>query len=163
MKVEGSGVLRPMREAEFEHWHVLSQADYIDDLMQNFLYSRDKAEQEAADVKQRALPQGMNTSQQYFRIYEQDGQNLGYLWFSLENQAAFLMDLMLLPLFQGQGHGKRMMRALIDELTLLGTQEIELRVGPDNQRALRLYEQCGFRLTGLDMHLCLKGDGGPVN
>jgi len=153
--VQGKGFLRPISEDELVHWLALSQTDYIDDLMKNFLYSKDVAEHEAVDSLRTNLPQGINTPDQHFRIYEQDKQTLAYLWYSLKNNSAFLMDLMLLPAYQGKGIGKDIMQALIAELRACGAEEIELRVAAHNQRARRLYEHFGFRVTGLDMHLPL--------
>lgn len=150
-----SGVLRPINETELEQWQALSHADYVIDLMKSFDYTRDRAEQEAVEAIHNALPQGINTPLQFIRIYERDHHAVGYLWYSLEERSAFLLDVMLLPSHQGQGMGKEIIQALIHELRAAGTEELELRVAPHNQRAIRLYEQAGFRLTGLDMYLNL--------
>ncbi|WP_187498343.1 GNAT family N-acetyltransferase [Erwinia aphidicola] len=150
-----TGYLRPINERELQQWQALSHDDYVIDLMKSFDYPRNKAEQEAAEAIQKALPLGLNTPLQHIRIYEHEHHAVGYLWYSLEERSAFLLDLMLLPSHQGKGLGKDMMQALINELRDAGANELELRVAPHNQRAISLYEQAGFRLTGLDMHLTL--------
>lgn len=79
-----------------------------------------------------------NTPLQFIRIYERDHHAVGYLWYSLEERSAFLLDVMLLPSHQGQGMGKEIIQALIHELRVAGAEELELRVAPHNQRAIRL-------------------------
>ncbi|MNP85338.1 ribosomal-protein-alanine N-acetyltransferase [compost metagenome] len=63
---------------------------------------------------------------------------------------------MLIPEFQGKGMGRDFIRAFLNELTRQGAYEVELRVSPDNQRALKLYKEFGFRITGFDMSLLLE-------
>ncbi len=150
-----SGVLRPINKTELEQWQALSHADYVIDLMKSFDYTKDRAEQEAAEAIQSALPQGIDTPLQFIRVFEREHHAVGYLWYSLEDRSAFLLDLMVLPSHQGRGMGKEIVQALIHELRGAGADELELRVAPHNQRAIRLYKQAGFRLTGLDMHLNL--------
>lgn len=146
---------RPMQESEFEYWMNLAQADYAEDLMVNHLYRKEKAVLEALKLHHDTLPQGMNTQHHHFRIFERDNQTVGYLWFTLKDNDAFLMDIMLLPESQGKGVGKQLMQTFIDELAASGAQELELRVSPNNQRALSLYNKLGFRVTGFDMSLSL--------
>lgn len=153
--MNNKGYLSQISATELEHWLMLSKIDYANDLIENHGYSEERAQHEAAESIQSSLPQGINTPHQHFRIYQRDQETIGYLWFSRENAAAFLMDLIVLPEYQGQGIGKEIMRAFIDELKDLDVQEIELRVAPNNLRAQRLYEQFGFRVTGFDMHLDL--------
>lgn len=149
-------ILRPMLESEFGVWQARSKTDYVRDLMSNFGYHDARAECEAMSVLAKVLPQGFNTPDHHFRLCEHHNQTLGYLWFSLEDGAAYLMDLLLLPAHQGQGLGKQVMQCLVKELQTSGVNELELRVAQDNPRAIRLYEQCGFRITGLNMHLALR-------
>ena len=155
LALQADWTYRPMRENEFDYWMNLTLADYAEDLMINQLYDKEKAVLEASNVTQDALPQGMKTRHHHFRICEHDSLAMGYLWFSLEDNTAFLMDIMLLPGSQGKGAGKRFMQTFISELAAMGVEELELRVSPHNQRALNLYKKLGFRVTGLNMYLSL--------
>ncbi|NIF58757.1 GNAT family N-acetyltransferase [Enterobacter sp. Ap-916] len=149
-------IYRPMRCDEFDLWADLSSNDYVEDLMTNHRYSRKKAQVEASKSFKTALPAGMLTPNNHFRTYEHDSQAVGYLWFSLEDNSAFLSDIMLIPEFQGKGMGRDFIRAFLNELASQGAFEVELRVSPDNQRALNLYKEFGFRITGFDMSLLLE-------
>lgn len=154
----GGVVLRTMRKDEFEFWQALSKADCTRDLMLSFGCGNEMTEQKYSRVQMQLLPLGFNTPDNYFRIIELQDQAQGYLWFSLIDGAAFLMALILLPSCQGRGLGQQAMRLLIDELQILGACELELRVAPNNLPAIRLYDRCGFRITGLNMHINLNVD-----
>lgn len=80
---------------------------------------------------------------------------MGYLWFSLEDECAFLYDIMLISEFQGKGIGWHFMHAFIEEMITEKAKELELRVSPNNQRAIDLYKKIGFRITGFDMSMSL--------
>ncbi|WP_085707399.1 N-acetyltransferase [Pseudomonas sp. B35(2017)] len=146
---------RPMRDNEYNSWENLSVDDYAQDLMASHLYSQTKARSEAFRTYRVALPQGMNTKNNHFRVYETGGQVAGYIWFSVDNDSAFLSDIILLPEFQGKGIGKSFICELVNELGALKISELELRVSPDNHRAMNLYRKLGFRITGFDMSLLL--------
>lgn len=153
--IEHNEILRPMKEIEFEKWSKISQEDYIKDLMENFAYSENKAKVEAIKEVQNLLPEGINTPLQSFYTYEKDGKDIGYIWFSTKESAVFLLDIIILPEYQSLGFGTTMMKKLIEMLSLSDIKEIELRVSPNNERAKRLYDTLGFKITGLDMHLAL--------
>ena len=52
------------------------------------------------------------------------------------------------PAFEGQGHGRAMMRALTHAARERGANRIALRVSHANERAHRFYELSGFRDVG---------------
>lgn len=147
-----------MRDSEYNSWEVLSIDDYVKDLMANHLYSHTKARSEALRAYRIALPKGMSTEGNNFRVYENSGQVAGYIWFSVDSGSAFLSDIILISEFQGKGIGKSFIRELINELVDLKISELELRVSPHNHRAMNLYKNLGFRTTGFDMSLLLHAE-----
>jgi putative acetyltransferase len=51
--------------------------------------------------------------------------------------------------FQGRGIGRKLLSALLDIAdNYLGLVRVELEVFPDNTRAIKLYESCGFQHEG---------------
>jgi ribosomal protein S18 acetylase RimI-like enzyme len=58
----------------------------------------------------------------------------------------------VLPEFRGKGLGPRLLRACIAAAVERGITRIELDVRVDNHRAIRLYEQQGFRREALRVH-----------
>ncbi|MNP71107.1 putative acetyltransferase [compost metagenome] len=55
------------------------------------------------------------------------------------------------PSRRGLGYGKAAMAALEASLQALGIHQIKLRVAHDNPRALALYQELGFSITGYNM------------
>lgn len=84
------------------------------------------------------MPDGFNTRNHYVRIVEHAGEALGFLWFSLGDEAAFLLDKMVFKKYQDQEIGRRFIRSLIEELANKETVEIELRLPPTNHAAIKL-------------------------
>ena len=62
--------------------------------------------------------------------------------------------------FQGRGVGRRLLEALLDVAdNYLGLIRVELEVMVDNERAIRLYEHCGFIQEGRKRQAIRRGDG----
>jgi ribosomal protein S18 acetylase RimI-like enzyme len=64
----------------------------------------------------------------------------------------------LLPLAQGQGHGRRMLEHVLDSLARHGSPGAHLGVSTRNRRAIGFYQRLGFRelaRTGSDADGCI--------
>jgi RimJ/RimL family protein N-acetyltransferase len=59
------------------------------------------------------------------------------------------LGMWMLRDFRGQGWGRRLVQAALDEAEARGIRKVELEVFPDNGRAIALYAACGFELEGL--------------
>jgi ribosomal protein S18 acetylase RimI-like enzyme len=53
--------------------------------------------------------------------------------------------------YQGQGIGKKLVYQAIDEARNLDAATIEIGTGNSSLKQLRLYQTCGFRITGVDI------------
>ena len=76
------------------------------------------------------------------------GEIVGYffLWEFLEPVP--LLGIGLADEWQGEGLGPQLMQLLIDHARAADREGIELTTVPDNERAYRLYESCGFDYLG---------------
>lgn len=88
-----------------------------------------------------------------FWVARQDNQIVAYLICSPESTNPTRLSLMsfaVSPEAQGQGVGKGLLRAFLQQLPLLAPQvrQLWLTADPDNFAALRLYQQHGFAITG---------------
>lgn len=72
------------------------------------------------------------------------------LWAEEGARGRVWLDRLLIDArFQGQGLGKEALTLLIDRIRAeYGCEELYLSLYEDNVRALRLYEEAGFRLNG---------------
>jgi ribosomal protein S18 acetylase RimI-like enzyme len=60
-----------------------------------------------------------------------------------------VLGMGLLPLFRGQGVGRRLIETTLDAARRLGLSRIELTVRQDNASAIALYKKVGFVTEGL--------------
>ena len=73
---------------------------------------------------------------------------IGYGILSVGMQEAHLLNLCIAPSEQGQGHGQRLLRRMLDLARWHEAQRVFLEVRPSNQRAVALYEHIGFNEIG---------------
>lgn len=64
--------------------------------------------------------------------------------------------------YSGQGVGRRLLKAALDECRRRRLRRVELTVMVDNLRAVQLYLQCGFVVEGLRRASLIR-DGGSVD
>jgi RimJ/RimL family protein N-acetyltransferase len=62
---------------------------------------------------------------------------------------AGVLGMGLLPEIRGQGIGRRLLAATLDDARRFGLERVELSVYATNTRAQRLYEQLGFVVEGV--------------
>ncbi len=66
----------------------------------------------------------------------------------LFGEEAHILTIAVQPEFRGQGIGRWLMLALMEETRQAGCSAVALEVRPSNETALSLYESLGFRLIG---------------
>jgi len=84
-----------------------------------------------------------------YLVMEVDGQLAGYggMWNIIDE--AHVTNIAVRPSYQGRGLGKRLLRELMALAAALGSRRMTLEVRVSNHIAIRLYEQMGFRATGV--------------
>jgi ribosomal-protein-alanine N-acetyltransferase len=73
---------------------------------------------------------------------------LGYAVLSTGAGEAHLLNICIAPENQGRGHGRRLLRRMVDLARWHGAQRIFLEVRPSNPRAYALYLDEGFNEIG---------------
>lgn len=82
-------------------------------------------------------------------VLDNDSQIIGFGILSFGADEAHVLNIAILPQFQGQGCGKQMMRHLIAVAASLGAKEVFLEVRISNTRARSLYQNLNFAEIGL--------------
>ena len=82
------------------------------------------------------------------RILEVDDGLVGYGMLSLAADEAHVLNVCVDPLVQSRGHGRLLLRALLDSARKHRAQRVFLEVRPSNPRAIALYERSGFNEIG---------------
>jgi ribosomal protein S18 acetylase RimI-like enzyme len=75
----------------------------------------------------------------------------GYDYMALRGPAGVLHDIVVDPAHRGQGVGRLLLTATIDQLTTRGAPRVVLFTAEKNQAAQRLFAQFGFRPTMIEM------------
>ena len=154
--------LLPMSEQHYPTYCAYFIEDYAQDLASNHGHDLPTARHKAEQSLQQSLPQGPATPGHSLLCILRDeaaggagdeSPPLGYLWHAIDATAGatFIYDFYIDPAQRGQGYGKAAMQALEETVRAMGIQQIKLRVAHDNPRALALYQELGFAITGYNM------------
>ena len=81
-------------------------------------------------------------------VLQRDGVIVGYGLLSIAADEAHVLNVCAAPEVQGQGHGKRMLRALLQVARGRGARRVFLEVRPSNRNAIALYHAEGFNEIG---------------
>lgn len=151
--------LLPMSEQHYPIYCAYFIEDYAQDLASNHGHDLPTARHKAEQTLHQSLPQGVATPGHSLLCIlpaEESGAEeapLGYLWHALhiDRGETFICDFYMDPVHRGRGYGKAAMATLEAELKAMGVDQIKLRVAQDNPRALALYQELGFVITGYNM------------
>lgn len=83
-----------------------------------------------------------------YTVLLEDGQIAGYYAYMHVLDEVHILNVAVLPQYQGRGLGRSMMRHLLQSVPA-GTVGVTLEVRVSNTRARNLYESFGFRLSGV--------------
>ena len=81
-------------------------------------------------------------------VLQRDDALIGYGVLSIAADEAHVLNVCAAPEVQGQGHGRRLLRALLQVARSRGAQRVFLEVRPSNTVAIALYHREGFNEIG---------------
>ncbi|WP_438833476.1 GNAT family N-acetyltransferase [Aeromonas oralensis] len=153
--------LQPMSEQHYPAYCACFIEEYAQDLASNQGHDLATARHKAEASLQRYLPQGVASTGHRLlcilpteeAVAPAEEEPLGYLWHAIDSDGAanFIYDFYVAPAHRSRGIGKAAMALLEAELKRSGIHQITLRVAHDNPRALALYQEAGFAITGYNM------------
>jgi len=79
------------------------------------------------------------------RTWRVGGELVGYFVLMIGAGEAHLLNLSIAPAYQRSGHGRSLLREVVDIAGRLGAKSIFLEVRPSNTAAQSLYAKFGFR------------------
>ncbi len=82
-------------------------------------------------------------------VLEDHGIIIGYALFFVAAGEAHLLNIVIDPIVQGRGYGKKLLLAIIEHARTQGAEEMFLEVRPSNIKATRLYQSLGFNAYGV--------------
>ncbi|MGF1826167.1 GNAT family N-acetyltransferase [Vibrio splendidus] len=156
-------VLRGMRQDEYPAYCQYFIDDYSQEIARNYGHSLDVAVELAKKDLHRSFPNGLEGNEHSLLCIdaEVDGECklVGYLWHSVNvgDKSTFIYDFFISNEHRGLGYGTQSISALETQLLAIGINQIKLRVAYHNERALKLYKEVGFEVTGFNMSKKLSG------
>lgn len=152
---------RRMRSDEFPGYLDYFIPDYAAEISANYGLSNTAALVQAKREIAKDLSNGPDTPGHILLCItdseKENAEAIGYLWYrpDKDSRLVFISDFHILPVYQGNGYGKKSLRALEVALANEGFEQIRLRVAADNERAHHIYQAGGFRTTGINMSKCI--------
>lgn len=145
--------LRPMTASEYPAYCDYFIDDYSREISQNYGHCIDRAIELANQELLHCFPNGLETNKHELLCIESDSELVGYLWHSInaDDQSTFIYDFFIFSNRRNNGYGKLAISVFESKLTSIGIAQIKLRVACQNQRALKLYQDVGFAISGYNM------------
>ncbi|MEZ8814994.1 GNAT family N-acetyltransferase [Vibrio cyclitrophicus] len=145
--------LRPMTSSEYPAYCDYFIDDYSREIVENYGHSLDRAIELANQDLLRSFPNSLETNDHALLCVESGSELVGYLWHSINaaDKSTFIYDFFIFPNFRNNGYGKLAISVLESQLKSVGIEQIKLRVAYQNQRALKLYQEIGFAISGYNM------------
>ena len=146
-------VLRNLSTTEFADYRAYFVADYAREIISNYAETPARAEAIAsADMDENfpaGVPAGANELVGIDWVVDEVSTHVGYLWYTIDGpeRSAFY----ILAAQRSRGYGRLTIDLFEAQLLAAGVTRLQLRVAHDNQRALRLYQEIGFFITGHNM------------
>ncbi len=81
-------------------------------------------------------------------VLHREGTMIGYGMLSMAADEAHVLNVCAAPEEQGRGHGRRLLRTLLQQARTRGAQRVFLEVRPSNTGAIALYHAEGFNEIG---------------
>lgn len=81
-------------------------------------------------------------------VLERDAEVIGYGILNVAAGEAHILNVCITPSAQGRGHGRYLLRRLIDLSRWHRAERVFLEVRPSNPRAIALYHRLGFNEIG---------------
>jgi [ribosomal protein S18]-alanine N-acetyltransferase len=92
-------------------------------------------------------------------LRDSQGQVLGYFVAMQGVDEIHLLNLTVAPAVQGRGHGRHLLRAVVELARRRDARQLWLEVRRHNERAQRIYTQFGFRVSGVRKAYYPAGEG----
>lgn len=147
--------LRPLTEAEFDHWLPRQEAEYARLIIESGAMEPPAAREKARRDTRRTFSAGFATpGQLVFRVLAGD-EPVGSLWLAVpgpdDPAMAWVYDIEIEDAYRGRGYGRQAMLLAERESKARGMTSIGLNVHGQNRVAISLYDSLGYLVTAQQM------------
>lgn len=96
-----------------------------------------------------AIEEAFSNELYRFAVVEEEGRAVGYANFRIVADEGEIERVAVHPDFRRRGHGRKLMEAMVEYSRKRGVKNMTLDVRVNNEKAINLYESCGFAREGL--------------
>jgi ribosomal protein S18 acetylase RimI-like enzyme len=143
--------LRPLTKIEYEEYLEKAIESYGNELSTSGMVSKEKAQQTAQSTFNHILPDGFNTKDNYFYHAYDQNTLVGFIWYALQENAAYICDFYIEEPLRKKGYGKKVMLACEEDAKKNEAKTIGLHVFGHNKAARALYESLNYVPTSIQM------------
>lgn len=150
--------LMPMALDQFQKYLSFAINEYAEEKIQAGTWQMNDALENSEKTYTRLLPNGLETSGNYFYSIYDEINIIGYIWLGTdsENESnAFIFDFEIYKQYQNNGFGSKAIILAEKEAKNMGFRTIGLHVFGSNQRAIHVYQKCGYGITDIKMKKAL--------
>lgn len=149
--------IRPISDAEYDAWVQETIPSYAREKVASGAWDESDALEKSKQELATLLPGGKETKDNHlFAVVGANGTQVGILWFAVKDRGkariAYVYNIEIFPEYQRQGHARRALLALEEEVRTLGLGGIALHVFGHNTRAQALYAKLGYHATNINMY-----------
>jgi ribosomal protein S18 acetylase RimI-like enzyme len=101
------------------------------------------------------LSKGLDTENMYINNILLDKKKIGYLWYSITHEKAFILDIIIFENERNKGFGSKALTELQNLLKIKNVQSLGLHVFSQNKKAIKFYEKHDFYIASLNMNKIL--------
>jgi len=146
--------LIPMAFNEFQKYISFAVKEYAKEKIEAGTWQKGNALENAEQTYNRLLPNGLETSGNYFYSIYENANMIGYIWFGTDNENesnAFIFDFEIYDQYQNNGFGSKAIKLAENEAKKMGFSTIGLHVFGSNERAIHVYQKSGYNITDIKM------------
>jgi len=150
-------IIRKIKNQEFQEYKNYFIEDYGNEIEKNYGHSSTVSQAIAQKELEESFPKDIISDTNKLMCIETIHNDikvpLGYIWYTLQpsNKTAFICDFYIFMEHRSKGYGKATIEVLEKMLVENDIEQIKLRVAYYNERALNLYKEIGFNITGFNM------------
>jgi len=151
-----------MSENDFQAYASQTVPRHAEENVKAGAWDPEVAPERAAIGFRKLLPAGLDTENHFLLNIMDDelGSIVGMIWYLRDPSAGapsvFICDFEIFAEYRRSGYGRQALLALEERFRQTGVTRISLHVFAHNAAARSLYEQIGFRSTGINMSKSLR-------
>ena len=143
--------LKPLTQTEFKVYLEKAIKNYGNEIFTSGMMNKEQAQKEGQAAFNRLLPDGLNTRDNYLCNAFDQNTLVGFIWYHIRGENAFIYDFYIEESKRRKGYGKKVILACEEIVKEQGVKSIGLHVFGHNKPARALYESLDYEAVSIQM------------